>query len=153
MDRVAAEPPGRPGDRGSHSSRLRRCHAGRYKKVRKRGKGFAHLSASERHQLRIGVKKLRYAVDFFGGLYEGEDTDDYSDSLGELQDDLGRQNDLAVMERRLTALTADGKASGEAQELSRAIGKVIGWHAREAALHAPDLAKRWKRLKKGKRFW
>ena len=43
----------------------------RYAKVRKRGRRLQQRSADELHRLRIAVKKLRYATDFFAGLYDG----------------------------------------------------------------------------------
>src|SRR5262249_12789078 len=44
----------------------------RLRKVRKRGKQLAQLDANKRHKLRIQVKKLRYASEFFSGLFQGK---------------------------------------------------------------------------------
>ena len=41
----------------------------RYKKARKLGRVFDSLTIEERHLLRIELKKLRYAADFFSSLY------------------------------------------------------------------------------------
>src|SRR5262249_1314885 len=43
------------------SSALSRAH----KKLLKRGHGFESLSKAERHDVRIALKRLRYALDFF----------------------------------------------------------------------------------------
>ena len=37
----------------------------------KLGRDFKNLSAQERHQLRIALKKLRYTAEFFRSLYRG----------------------------------------------------------------------------------
>ena len=44
---------------------LTRLHRG----ALKRGEGFRHLQPEARHKLRIALKKLRYATEFFQGLY------------------------------------------------------------------------------------
>jgi triphosphatase len=40
-----------------------------WRKVRKKGKLLAQLDQRSRHKLRIQAKKLRYATEFFVGLY------------------------------------------------------------------------------------
>src|SRR5262249_55150867 len=66
----------------------------RYRRVRKRGRGFGDLSARDRHRLRLGVKKLRYAAECFRSLFEGVATPGYLKSLSRLQDGLGHLNDV-----------------------------------------------------------
>jgi inorganic triphosphatase YgiF len=44
----------------------------RWRKVRKKGKTLAKLDAHRRHKLRIQSKKLRYAVEFFAGVFAGK---------------------------------------------------------------------------------
>ncbi|MDX1581209.1 MAG: CHAD domain-containing protein, partial [Alphaproteobacteria bacterium] len=61
----------------------------RRKQVRKAGKGFAKLSADERHQLRISLKKLRYAGDFFRDLYPKEEVKAFRKPMTRLLDHLG----------------------------------------------------------------
>ena len=72
----------------------------RAKRIRKRGRHLAELAPDERHRVRIAVKKLRYAAEFFAPLYEGKGrakrTRRFRDALGELQDRLGDLNDIAV---------------------------------------------------------
>ena len=43
----------------------------RWKKIRRKGKAVARLDARRRHKLRIQTKKVRYAAEFFGGLFPG----------------------------------------------------------------------------------
>jgi triphosphatase len=57
----------------------------RTRKARKRGRAFENLTAPERHQLRIALKKLRYAAEFFGSLYPRKRTDKYIKALKRLR--------------------------------------------------------------------
>ena len=67
---------------------------------------IAALDERERHRLRIEVKRLRYALDLFGDLYEAAAVRLYRDALGELQDELGALNDAAVAARLMDAMEA-----------------------------------------------
>lgn len=82
--------------------------ARRWRKVRKKGKALAQLRAGERHKLRIQTKKLRYAVEFFGGLFADKRATKrrkwFLAALERLQDGLGDLNDIAVHERRISAM-------------------------------------------------
>lgn len=46
------------------------------------------------HRLRIALKRLRYAVEFFSSLYEGEALTHWRAQMGSLQDMLGHINDV-----------------------------------------------------------
>ena len=71
----------------------------RQRKALKRGQQFEQLSAEERHRLRIALKKLRYATEFFEALYPKKHTKPYLAALKDLQDGLGHLNDVAVAQR------------------------------------------------------
>jgi len=58
------------------------------------------------HRLRIRCKRLRYAVEFVGGLY-GEPAQRFSRRLAKLQDALGAVQDASVATERLLHLAAD----------------------------------------------
>jgi triphosphatase len=79
----------------------------RRRKIRKRAKSFAKLDARRRHKLRIQAKKLRYATDFFGGLFTDKGSDKQRDkflaALESVQDSLGDLNDIAVHETMISA--------------------------------------------------
>src|SRR5262245_9024550 len=49
--------------------RARRVLRKRHDAALKLGRDFRRLSAEQRHQLRIALKKLRYTADFFGSLF------------------------------------------------------------------------------------
>ena len=124
----------------------------RYRGARKRGRGFAKLSTPDRHRLRIGVKKLRYAADCFRSLYDSEIVLPYMKRLSRLQDALGHLSDVETAERLLETLARDG-TTAEAAALGRASGLVIGWHGRGARALEPKLRKNWKAFKAATPFW
>lgn len=64
------------------------------RKAKKAGPGKG--GAEKRHRLRIAIKKLRYALDFFAPLLPGERQAAAVRALAGLQDVLGELNDLAV---------------------------------------------------------
>jgi len=74
--------------------------ARRRKRVKKRGADLADLDPHARHQVRIEVKKLRYATEFFSPLFEGRKASKrkaaFLSALEHLQEHLGELNDLAV---------------------------------------------------------
>ncbi|MDP2619659.1 MAG: CHAD domain-containing protein [Hyphomicrobiales bacterium] len=87
----------------------------RWRKVRKKGRIFAELDAPSRHRLRIQVKKLRYAAEFFAKLFEGRRAakrrERFLPALGRLQDGLGDLNDIAVHENLLNSMGVRRKRS------------------------------------------
>uniref|UniRef100_UPI00405696D4 CHAD domain-containing protein n=1 Tax=Candidatus Electronema sp. TaxID=2698783 RepID=UPI00405696D4 len=69
---------------------------------------------AELHRLRIEVKKLRYALEFFCSLFPAAEMDWLTGLLKQLQDSLGLANDLAVQEALLARQLAAGLESGAA---------------------------------------
>lgn len=70
-----------------------------HRRVRKKGRHLKDLSPTSRHKLRIEAKKLRYAIEFFGGAFcekHERRRDGYRQAIRVLQDRLGELNDLAV---------------------------------------------------------
>lgn len=71
----------------------------RRRRLKRRGRGLAGLDDEARHRVRIEAKKLRYAAEFFGGLWTGKKARRraaaFADAIEALQDELGRLNDLA----------------------------------------------------------
>ena len=62
------------------------------------------LSAEARHRVRIDAKKLRYAVDFLGSLFDRKRVARHTGMLGGIQDLLGETNDGVVAMRLLANL-------------------------------------------------
>jgi inorganic triphosphatase YgiF len=59
---------------------------------------LADMDAEERHQLRIGIKKIRYAVEFVEPLHahQSQRQKKFGKAVEDLQEALGELNDLAV---------------------------------------------------------
>lgn len=78
------------------------------RRVRKRGRQLATLDDHDRHQVRIEAKKLRYASEFFAGLYVSTKArrrqPKFAAALEALQDRLGTLNDLAAAPAVMAAL-------------------------------------------------
>jgi CHAD domain-containing protein len=74
----------------------------RSRKARKQGKQLAELDARHRHKLRIRAKKLRYAAEFFAGVFPSKKSarrcDKFVGKLKAMQDALGDLNDIRVHE-------------------------------------------------------
>jgi inorganic triphosphatase YgiF len=108
----------------------------RAKKVAKLGRRHATLSEGELHRLRIQCKKLRYASEFFAGLFPKKSTKRYLKALEAIQDRLGAVNDAATgqrllddLDRRLTNRTDRNAHSGGEALAANATGIVLGWQA------------------------
>jgi CHAD domain-containing protein len=75
----------------------------RWKKLVKRGKYLDTLDSRQRHVLRIAAKKLRYASEFFAGVFPGKQAarrrKKFIAGLKELQARLGELNDIVVNKR------------------------------------------------------
>lgn len=110
--------------------------------------GFDAMSAEERHALRIAVKKLRYAAEFFACLYPGTRAARYAQALAGIQDVLGTLNDMAVAPRLLAAAVADRDPllAGEARY---GLGYCAGVAAQSAARFEPA----WAAFQRVQRFW
>jgi inorganic triphosphatase YgiF len=129
-----------------------RLLAERRKRALKRGAHFTRQTAADRHDLRVSLKKLRYATEFFRSLYDRKSVQRYLRRLTELQSALGHLNDVASATDLVTRLKDDGQAA-LAAEWGDAAGKVIGWHARDLCEFEPRLRKDWKEFARTKAFW
>ena len=124
----------------------------RFMEVRKLGKRITRLSEKKRHQLRIEVKRLRYALHFFEGLFPRKRVAAFTDRLVCLQDDLGYLNDVANARALVAKLVADGEER-DAKMIGPCGGTIIGWHEHARFLAEKKLARDVGALLKQKRFW
>jgi len=67
-----------------------------HRRVVARGENISGLDEETRHEFRILCKQQRYAVEFFSGLYSGEEIGPYRECLVDLQANLGVLHDAAV---------------------------------------------------------
>jgi adenylate cyclase len=112
------------------------------RRLRKLLRAIHELAATARvdypptlHELRIAIKRLRYAIEFFGTIISGKSGVSIIKRLAGLQEELGQLNDLASAGNLLMV------CAGREQHLREAVTLVGGWHGqRHAALLAaiPD---------------
>jgi inorganic triphosphatase YgiF len=101
----------------------------RRRKVRKRGRDLAGLDASAQHQVRIEAKKLRYATEYFSALAETKKARKrhrtFLKTLEDLQEHLGRLNDLATGERMAQGLPHDAPQPADGPSRPDAAGEPV----------------------------
>ncbi|KJS07213.1 MAG: CHAD domain containing protein, partial [Gammaproteobacteria bacterium BRH_c0] len=93
-----------------------------HSRVSKRYKSARKLVPEKLHALRITLKGLRYAMEFFAPLMPGKSVARYLQSLTRTQNALGFINDLDVARTQLAQRAADDI------ELQLASAFVCGWH-------------------------
>jgi CHAD domain-containing protein len=96
----------------------------RWKRVRREAKAFDTLGPEQRHRLRIDIKKMRYACEFFVGLLPQSrraERKSFVARLAELQDSLGKLNDIETARELAPELAGAGEDAGQedAQALLR----------------------------------
>lgn len=126
----------------------------RLHKITRKAHKLEKLDPHRRHKLRIHIKKLRYASEFFAALFAAHKARHkrLRDILEELQDALGRLNDFAVHRKLAGEIVGKGKEARRAKE-AFAMGMVT---CREEASIETSLAaarKAGSKLKAVKAFW
>ena len=123
-------------------------------KARKRGRQLKTLAQRDCHRLRISLKKLRYAAEFYGPLYKKKKVKRYMTDLKELQDLLGALNDAGQVRATLSRLTSDTGLGAPLQaDLFYASGLINGWHCASAQRLGKNALKRWDKFKRVEPFW
>jgi inorganic triphosphatase YgiF len=79
-----------------------------------------------RHQVRIRVKRLRYACDFFSGCFPHQAVLPFIARLASLQDTLGELNDVAVGKRLIAEIALAGEGSAVRRWLGARERELIG---------------------------
>ena len=122
----------------------------RWKSVRRHARDIDHLDIPARHELRKELKKMRYAVEFFGPLWPQKKVKAFVQRLKALQQVFGDLYDAAMGEGLLMAPDAPGASDPAAQ---RAAGWLLGTRMTRAEAdwhHARGL---WHDLKALGPFW
>lgn len=95
-----------------------------YAKIVKDGRKLDNSSpASDIHKVRIGCKKLRYALEFFRPIFPSKQADAVTKKLKTLQDSLGAHQDYEVQREKLLRYTEEAaKGMKDKVNLSLASG-------------------------------
>jgi CHAD domain-containing protein len=118
------------------------------RRAKKRSKGFSDQTGEERHQLRIALKKLRYASELLGSLYEPAEARQFIERVKRLQDDLGEINDVRVGRDIVASLAGSGVTG-----IGYAGRRMLAWHKRRLAHNEPRLRRHLQQLIETKPFW
>ena len=132
----------------------------RCKRIKRRGARINELNAEQLHRLRIQVKKARYAIEFFAGLYHGKKSakqhKKIRSSLTQLQNCLGKANDI-VTHKALFADIIAGRARGLTEEQGRsrafAAGLIVGDQQAQLSKLLDRARKAHSRFESAKPFW
>src|SRR3984893_14052073 len=117
-----------------------------HKRALKRGRQLSQKAPEERHKVRIALKHIRYAAEFFSFFFGGARP--YIRAVAQLQDGLGAFNDAASA----TYLLRDVEAAAGPQA-AKAAGIVLGWCGRGMVISDDNLRKAWKSFTRAGPFW
>jgi triphosphatase len=115
----------------------------RIRKARKQGRRLDQLSPHARHKLRIKIKKIRYAVEFFDSLYDRRDRKKLrklAARLKKIQGALGELND-AIAHEEMAARAALTAPPQNRRARAFASGIIVG-EEREATARLMQAAQR-----------
>lgn len=119
------------------------------KRALKRGKHMPDMPDEERHDVRIALKNLRYAAEFFGSLFaDAKGLRNYLGLVADLQEDLGAHNDAATAKSFIEGLQLPPEPGTHF-----ATGYLLGWYRHATMVADGHLAKKWKAFKRADVFW
>jgi triphosphatase len=131
--------------------------AERSKKILNKIGKIEQLDGQRRHKLRIAVKKLRYACEFFTGLFDGgkEITrrKRFIKLLKALQQSLGTLNDIEVHKRLAGTTARPRRQSAKQAEKALAMGFIAGQEQQLAAACVAAAKETGERISDLPRFW
>lgn len=126
-----------------------------WRKIDRMGRRIDDLDAEQRHDMRKGLKKMRYGAEFLRPLYPARAAGDFTRKLKILQALFGYMNDVETA-RAIETIAARYCLTQPTHVTAlcmKAAGFTLGWHTArlDAAWH--DAARDWHALKREKKFW
>lgn len=121
----------------------------RHRKARRLAKEAHRLEEQELHALRLRLKKLRYAAEFFASLFPERRVRTYLKSISRSQQSLGHVNDA----RTLTTLLEPLACRVEAESGAKALGAVAGFHAGRVEALLAEARTDVRTFARARRFW
>ena len=105
--------------------------------------------------MRLALKKLRYGVEFLGGLFPAKAARRYGKAAAALQDVLGQLNDQAETHVLLAGLGrgVPARPIGERLDVQRGIGFMLGWQARSLTAQRAAAERAWETFMAQPLFW
>jgi triphosphatase len=131
--------------------------ARRVKKIVKKARRIDKLDARARHKLRIAVKKLRYACEFFSGLYRAPKQEArrkrFCKTLKSLQGVLGALNDFEVHKGMAARIARPQKQNRTQVRKALAMGFITGQEQKQLTTCFASISKAAARLAELPAFW
>jgi inorganic triphosphatase YgiF len=124
----------------------------RHRKTQKRARRLGKLDVEQRHRLRIAMKKLRYAAEFFASLFPAKEVSAYLKQLSKTQDVFGCLNDVSTVQHVLHRVLEQG-GTVFVPGLRESAAFAAGWHQSRVDPMWDKAKKRWKKLAKTGPFW
>jgi CHAD domain-containing protein len=129
----------------------------RAKKISGKVEDIDGLDVRQRHKLRIAVKKLRYACEFFAGLFddrkETRERKRLTSILKTLQGSLGALNDIEVHKRLAVTIAHPRKRIRKQAEKALAMGFIAGQEQQQIASCIAFAEKTGEQLLDSAKFW
>ncbi|MEM9682530.1 MAG: CYTH and CHAD domain-containing protein [Pseudomonadota bacterium] len=122
---------------------IRKVHA----KIVAVGIDLHDVSDAELHAIRIKGKQLRYCIEFFSGLFDGDGPRHHAKALSRIQDCLGSLNDGVVAHTLIRKLGRKGSLDPRVKAL------VGGWFAARIHDERANLGEAWGRFTALRPFW
>ncbi len=122
-----------------------------FSQVMAQGSDFDAMSEIQRHDLRLDIKRLRYAIQFVGSAYEGAKP--WLRVLGSLQDALGIANDAALADQLIDRCTQGVSGGEKRRRIARARGLVSGWWLAKASDQESHSRGLWREFTALGPFW
>ena len=126
-------------------------------KIIKRSKKLSALDARQRHKLRIAIKKVRYACEFFASVYDGRNAErrrkKLTATLKGLQSALGKLNDMQVHGKLAHRFAHPRPGVAKQPQKAFAIGLLTGREHADAAAILDGARKAARKVSDAKPFW
>jgi triphosphatase len=120
----------------------------RDRQARRLGRRIDSLNANELHRLRICIKKLRYAAEFFVELWPRAATKDYVETLKGLQEELGDMQDAATAAQLVAGIRKERRSA-----LHHSVKRTQRWIKVSRKRARRHIVRRWRDFKVAARFW
>ncbi len=123
----------------------------RYQRVLKAGRKFDKMTREDRHQLRIIMKRLRYAGDFFRSLYPKSRVRPFRAGMVDMLEELGRMNDLTVAHQLCDQLIEH--AGSDADAIRKGAETLLLWHETHGHVAESAMRRNWRGFKAAEPYW
>lgn len=126
-------------------------------KILRKSRKLSSLDAHKRHKLRIAVKKLRYATEFFASLSakpnKAKTRRRFENAIQSLQHALGKLNDVTIHEKLAHDLANSATHVAHATQHAYAFGYLTGREQKKVRACLASAKKARKKLSDAKAFW